>query len=314
MRRGFSLMEVLAAIGVIAIGLLGLASLMPIGQIMIFQGTQADRAGNCGRAAMRDVVVRRMLDSTNWTKNPTTPAFLIDPIGVTGGYQNANGPTGPLANINFGGTTIPRVSLKNNGTAMVGLQAASTFTCTDDLVAPLPENFTPAQPVGRPVNMVGGNPSPLDYRGDYTWFASVVPQPNSSRFTVSVVVCYKRLVDTVAREHSNTNNPVIVSSLHDSVNGVALAGGSVQLNAALNDPANGISVHENDWVALCSSAGLCRWYRIAAISDDTTQLTLVGPDWVNPSPGSDKVVALASNVVGVYTTTIDLDTDPTWKN
>ena len=80
----------------------------------------------------------------------------------------------------------------------------------------------------------------------------------------------------------------------------------------------GIAVKENDWVALCSPSGLCRWYRIASIGDtnptDTTQyLTLIGPDWI-PTPGKDQLVALGQSVIGVYTTTVDLDTDPTWKN
>jgi hypothetical protein len=81
----------------------------------------------------------------------------------------------------------------------------------------------------------------------------------------------------------------------------------------------GINVKENDWVALCNGNGLCRWYRIASVGDtnptDTTQsLTLIGPDWVAPAANSDKLVALGQSVVGVYTTTIDLDTDPTWTN
>src|SRR5580704_1528722 len=65
-RAGLSLIEVLASIGIISIGLLGLASLLPVGLVTIFQATKADRAGNCGRAAMREIVVRRMMDSQYW--------------------------------------------------------------------------------------------------------------------------------------------------------------------------------------------------------------------------------------------------------
>jgi len=72
-------------------------------------------------------------------------------------------------------------------------------------------------------------------------------------------------------------------------------------------------------VALCNKNGLCRWYRVASIGNyDPTitnqYMTLVGPDWPNPAAGSDQLVALAQNVVGVYTTTVELDSDPTWKN
>jgi len=80
-------------------------------------------------------------------------------------------------------------------------------------------------------------------------------------------------------------------------------------------------------VALCSTGNpaaiqpvppVCRWYRVVAIDDTMTNLTLAGPDWPNPSPGAsannDKLVAVGQDVIGVYTTTIDLDTDATWKH
>ena len=92
-------------------------------------------------------------------------------------------------------------------------------------------------------------------------------------------------------------------------------------DVASDKPANvaNIQIKENDWVALCNSQGLCRWYRVAAVGDtsatDTTQyLTLIGPDWASPAAGSDKLIALGQDVIGVYTTTVELDTDPLWKN
>jgi hypothetical protein len=163
-----------------------------------------------------------------------------------------------------------------------------------------------------------------------------VPTPNNpTRFSVSVVVCYKRLSSNAASERA-----VAVSQYYDkaTVAGatVALGGGSVLLARPINDIAydsasgttTGVNVREGDWVALCNSNGLCRWYRVAQIGNEdastaagaapgasttgSNQLTLVGPDWV---PGTtDYLVGLGQNVIGVYTTTIDLDTDPTWKN
>ena len=73
-RRGVSLLEVLAAIGVLSIGLLGLAALLPIGRYTIAEATKADRAGHCGRAALRNVVVRRMLDPYHMGPNAQTYA------------------------------------------------------------------------------------------------------------------------------------------------------------------------------------------------------------------------------------------------
>ncbi len=294
----------------ITIGLLGLAALLPLGQWTIFEALKADRGGNCGRAAMRDVVVRRMLDSNNWAGSPRNGAFLIDPLGgvMTGG-TNAT-----LGNVAQG---VPRISLTYTPTPQT---ADAIFRATDDLIVSLPEEMNPPQPAGRPVNRdSAGKLIPLDSQHSYSWFASVVPTRNNpTRFTVSIVVCYRRTV--------NAEQTVPVTNFFDSVplsgGTVALGGGSLQLKQPLVW-GNNIQVRENDWVALCRPAAgntppMCRWYRVAAIGDDPSQLTLVGPDWVSPSPGTgasnDKLIALGQEVVGVYTTTVDLDTDPTWKN
>lgn len=65
-RLGVSLLEVLISIFVILVGLLGVVALIPIGHHSMLQATKADRAAACGRAALREIRVRRMLDSTRW--------------------------------------------------------------------------------------------------------------------------------------------------------------------------------------------------------------------------------------------------------
>ena len=90
-RRGISLLEVLAAIGVLSVGLLGLAALLPIGIFTIGEATKADRAGQCGRAALRDIVVRRMLDSSYWTRKPRQLAVVPH---RSAGAEPPSGPDG----------------------------------------------------------------------------------------------------------------------------------------------------------------------------------------------------------------------------
>jgi type II secretory pathway pseudopilin PulG len=309
-RRGISLIEVLASIGVLSIGILALAVLLPVGRVTIAEATKADRTGDCGRAALRNVIVRRMLDTNYWSTVPTNAqSVIIDPRGVLNGM-----------NAKFGnaGTSVPRISLKYiNNTK----DADEVFMCKDDLIVTLPEELRKPQPVGRPQNPDAmGNPFPLDYRGDLTWFLTVTPVPNTpTRFTASVVVCFKRDVTAPTAERA-----VNVKTFFDRITvngvGVALGGGSIDLDREINDTqadvvgntAGGIDVRENDWVALCSGNGLCRWYRVAAVGDDSSKLTLIGPDWF-PAAG-DKLVALGRSVSGVYTTVVDLDTDPTWRN
>ena len=359
-RSGLSLIEVLASIGIISIGLLGLASLLPVGLVTIFQATKADRAGNCGRMAMRELVVHRMLDNRYWYNNgqpvnvgasawcypppiagiagaPTTympPSFLIDPLGVTNG----------LSGVTFGNgaTTVPRATLGTltaSGSLVPYLPAVADaiFRGSDDIIATDPLNMKPAQPPGRPIPLMSNNK--ISYKGDYTWFATVTPSTtNPSRFTVSVVVCYARTLNPTAGQVAELAIPV--TSFGDQVTipnagNVALAGGSIVLDSTIPMTAGalgGITVRENDWVALVRGAspdaapqfpaGYIQWYRVAAIGDssDSTagaQLTLAGPDWQLPkayTPGTDKLIVLGQEVVGVYTTTIDLDTDVTWKN
>ena len=126
-RRGVSLLEVLAAIGVLSVGLLALAALMPIGRYTIGEAIKADHAGDCGRAALRNVIVRRMLASSNWSGNAGNGAFVIDPYGLSLGTPAT-----------FGG--LPVISLKNVN--------PQSFQATDDLIVTLPENMNPKQPVG----------------------------------------------------------------------------------------------------------------------------------------------------------------------
>jgi len=314
-RLGISLLEVLAAIGVLSVGLLGLAALLPIGRYTIAQAIKGDRAGDCGRAGLRDVIVRRLLDSNYWSANPgSSLSFLIDPRGVTNGM-----------NTRFGNnaTVVPRISLVSraaNGNAIPYTQNAAdqVFLWPDDLVVTMPEDMTPPQPVGRPAVMLDPTNKPIP-NGDYSWFVTVTPTPNNpTRFTVSIVVCYKRVL-TASSEWA-----VTVAKFWDKVpiNGafVAPGGGSVQIDPNAGVPPAGIELKENDWVALCSPAGLCRWYRIASIAYDSgsqtpiSYLTLIGPDWAPATEGKDKLVAIGQSVIGVYTTTVELDTNPTWRN
>ncbi len=270
--RGMSLLEVLAAIGVLSIGLLGLAALLPIGRYTIAEATKADHAGNCGRTALRAVAIRHMLDSAP----QGNAAFAIDPLG---GATKLGG-------------IVSRITPNP-------AQADLIFKATDDLIVQLPENMNPPQAIGKPT-------AAPDYKGDYTWFLTVVPTPNSpTLFTVSVVVCFKRDLPPAEATAS-----IAATGFYD----LGYGGGSVTLSN-LSAP---FEVKENDWIALCGTNSakpiptLCRWYRVVAVGDDGVSLTLTGPDW--DTSYTTTAVALGQSVVGVYTTTVEVSTDPTWKN
>jgi hypothetical protein len=377
-RSGISLIEVLASIGVISIGLLGLASLLPVGLVTIFEATKSDRAGNCGRAAMREIVVRRMLDYRNWydpvlqqfindpnynggsnyskswydqngnvnidkNGNPFMPAsFIIDPLGVTNNAPQSLGDLNKIVNppATFP-KLLPRITLVTPATALQksGTYSAALsdtiFRATDDIIATAPENMTPAQPPGRPIPMPGTLPNTIASQGDYSWFATVTPNRTTpSRFEVAVVVCYRR---TLNPSSPNPSLPAAAEQAQKLVTiadflqvnntvGISSGGGSVILGAPIGSDT--IRVRQNNWVALCEAGaglptyGLCHWYRVDSVSDDGTDLMLIGPDWrflwtSSPSPqliGLDYMVAVGQDVIGVYTTTVDVDSDATWTN
>lgn len=65
-RHALTLAEVLIAMGIMTIGLLGVASVFPVGGHYIQTGDVADRAGAVAQAALEDAVVQGHLDPENW--------------------------------------------------------------------------------------------------------------------------------------------------------------------------------------------------------------------------------------------------------
>jgi Tfp pilus assembly protein PilV len=65
-RHGISLIEVLVAMGVLALGLLGAAALFPVGGYYMQTGDVADRSDAIAQAALNDAVTRGWLNPKNW--------------------------------------------------------------------------------------------------------------------------------------------------------------------------------------------------------------------------------------------------------
>lgn len=65
-RAGISLTEVLIAMFVLTVGILGLAALLPVGSSYLRTAQTDDRSSNLGRAAFHDVQVRGYLDPKMW--------------------------------------------------------------------------------------------------------------------------------------------------------------------------------------------------------------------------------------------------------
>jgi hypothetical protein len=147
-------------------------------------------------------------------------------------------------------------------------------------------------------------------------------------YTVSVVVCYHRNytlstgsgVNPIPAGLPNGEKTASVQFV-----GGGLAGGDVLLTQSVTGVPLPLGVKENDWIALCgplvgSKYGVCRWFRVVSVGDfnqgDTSQyLSLNGPDctdWAGLAAGSVTAISIDKSVVGVYTTTMEVDRDPLW--
>ncbi len=283
-------MEVLISIFVMTFGLLGLVSLIPVGKFTVVETARADRSGACGRAALREVRVRRMLDPNTWSDVPGRNAFVIDPLGVADGLTT-----------NFGG--LPRISLINPATGNVFNYdiADAIFRCQDDLNFEIPDSQYRPYPAGTSDDITE---RVVESIGDYSWFLTVnsspaeanrvppLPWPERRMFTVSVVVCHDRITDP------GVQRKVVQNTSVDRFLTGGYGGGSVILSSP-------VEIREDEWIML-SNSDQAKWYRVASAgASPTMHLTLVGPDWT--SPNADVVVL--KRVLGVYTTTIEVDRD-----
>lgn len=64
--RGISVIEVLISMGILAIGLLGVAAMFPVGSHYMERGDEYDRADAVAEAALNDAVASGLLDPENW--------------------------------------------------------------------------------------------------------------------------------------------------------------------------------------------------------------------------------------------------------
>src|SRR3954470_12942467 len=81
-RRGLSLTEVLISMGILTMGLLGVASVFPVASFYMLKAENSDISSSLGQSAMNELVTRGMLDPWSW--------FVITPtpINVTIGNPN----------------------------------------------------------------------------------------------------------------------------------------------------------------------------------------------------------------------------------
>lgn len=106
LRSAFSLLEVLIAMFILTVGMLGIAAAVVIGNASALRALVADRVASVGRNGLAEVRTREMLDPNRWVdvagspvlanRDPPVPgaAFCIDPLYVA----TVNGQQGEVPN------------------------------------------------------------------------------------------------------------------------------------------------------------------------------------------------------------------------
>jgi type II secretory pathway pseudopilin PulG len=159
-RAGITLMEVLISIGILAVGLTAVITIIPAAGSQAQKALTESNKANVGLAAIDDAITRGILSP------PGAPPFVVDPVG--------NAPFAGLALESLGGLNP-------------GIAADEVFRSQDDVVFTL-ENSGQEEP-----------PQPLFYTGNakrlsegvYSWLATLVPQ-GGENYLLSVVSFHRR--------------------------------------------------------------------------------------------------------------------------
>lgn len=320
---------------VLAVGLLGVAALIPAGRSEIAQGSRLETAAMVGRSAFRDLQVRGYLDPTTWVRlgglsawDPWDPsggayhppftfngthytnAAIIDPLG-----SFAQGPTpifrpGPPGvnpdNIHLT-RTLPNGNFSREFSDVV-------FRAAQDIVNEENETNADLPPVPRWFPDTGGSSLRRASVGNYSWLATVVidplvpviqNQPISLQATVSVVVFHKRNLSATGAGESRVD----INEFYTD----GLGGGEANLTIT------GEVLRPGDWLLVMArrpapapvlEADYFRWYRInsAIRFTGTTQVvTLAGQDWNAAATTTEEFAYHFDNVVAVYEKNIRLD-------
>jgi prepilin-type N-terminal cleavage/methylation domain-containing protein len=190
-RPGVTLIEVLVAIFVVALGLLALLTLFPLGALSMAQAIKDDRIALTASNAVAtlkimdvngDTTIQNKMGINGATPDGPSNAVLFDPIGAVNYVGNANQWVG---NVNNG---IPRVTI----TSFPGLNQAAFihgwFTSLDDMTftSDGQQMGVPADDQGQPAATSGGA---VQRDGRYSWAALLRrPMYGQPATEVSIVV------------------------------------------------------------------------------------------------------------------------------
>lgn len=309
-RHGISLMEVLISIFIMAVGMLSIASLIPVGGIQVEKANVEEQKALLGLNAQREFQIRGMANPSNWLQcdasaNPVklvayTGAFLpplaIDPLMVGAVNQtqkdwkaidtfpaNVSSPGYPVMKrltvaatcTNSGGTIKPNKALSD-----------AIFRAADDVISSKPDDRSiPA--TGQLTLDSSNNPVKRDFEGGYTWLATLTPYyPDQAapvpmnQFTLSIVIFHGRVLSTptaTSQQEDYLHCTAAGSPGTEPTAGtVSFGGGDLTFgdSSAVASEQQITLARPGNWIMLCRTDGtrpyIFKWYRIVAASTDTS--------------------------------------------
>ncbi len=304
-RHGLSLIEVLMAIFVVTVGLLGVVTLLPLSQKDASQGAIEDQVSLVGKSAWRDFVIRGMNRPGVWFYGngqpvydvydgwlaesgnplPTTnneglpmndeglqipPTFVLDPWLIARVLAAGGNPH----EYHFGGFPgIPRATLWNVND-VGGLQelADELFMFSDDLV------FQPlADTGGLPRQLFSGASYKRASDGLFSWMAILTPEwtseldPDSDPpFEFNPVPGLYRLSLVVFHRRPFSPNHFLENE--QAYVAEPVSGGWGGADVLLRSNTGKLEVKRNQWIALVSTDPnvpiVLRWFRVTKTGGD----------------------------------------------
>lgn len=336
-RTGLSLIEVLMSIFVVSLGLLGVASLLPVAYQEAQQGSLNDAIGMFGKEKHRDFFVRGINQPANWLYSNGTNVYDTN----TGMWRQFNGDQQPIqipqpvaidprfvarrqgTDLVFPlaggyGAKMKRISLSTypaGNIVMSPLQADEIFMSEDDLE--FEKSGNPDEPpLQRYWQDAGNNTNHKRFsNGRYSWMATVVPTTISDDlFTLSVVVFYQRDSSFDLNPASNPDERTMIINFV----GGGWGGGDVTIRSAIESD---LETSAGQWLMVAND-NVFRWYHIAKVGGDVYEnppsifnrdLTLAGSDW-NAVLAPNAQATIMPAVVAVYEKSLRLENGSLWSN
>ena len=292
-RPGLSLIEVLVTLFVMAIGIISLMTLFPVGAMQMGQALRDDRSGQT--ASQADGITRlwwqtQVVEGSGtepffvamdnpgaplaakpfpYDNNPSYPVVL-DPIGWYSRAAGAREWISPSAE--------PRLP-RRSPSSIINLNPFAIRACSmmDDITF---------KEDGTPDNISGG--SQVVREGAYNWAAVIQRPNNANRF----VADFKVLVfhtKGLYGGHIPGTAPANAETIHSIANGQLVSANANTTQILLNVPIANVGIRSSNWVLDGSNAATANFYRVQSITELTATSTILELD-----------TPLKSNVTQLY--------------